>query len=762
MKTAVPRPLVVLAKLALASTRHHRRDEAIDDLLELHRDIAATRGGAAAHRRFLDELTRLCFWALIRHRPGGARPVASPLSSGPAPRENPTMHVFTDLRFAIRALRRQPLFTSAALLTLALGIGGVVAVFSVVNGVLLAPLSFAAPDDVIAITGLFQGDQRYPVSIPGYWRIHNEVDALESVAAVRGQRAVLSDRGMDPEHIDVGLITENYFDVLGFGVHLGAPLTRELDDGILLSYELWERRYGADPSIVGRTVQFDGSALPVAGVLPPGANPNPMTTRLTRRTYRAWRLLPESWIADDGDWEIMTLVLVGRRAQGVELRTLQAQLDAVALRVQAEVSDREDMTWHAAFFIDEYVGASRPAIRALVGAVSFVMLIACFNVANLFLARGQGRTGELALRAAVGASAARLRQLLLLESLVLATAQRQLLETYLARYREATSRSGENAAPADARVISQAVEPTEVSFPKVLPITIVAAFAAFLVSCVIIMLSELFSGRALRPVGRREDEVFDEEPVEFQPVQPVAEPVIRPVHVEAAPAVAREPVMAAPVESKPEPEPAEPEFDAPEEDDFSIASVADHLSADDVRVAISVSPAGDEGSVNAVALARLVAEEGRKIVLIDLTGSACPTRLMTETADLAGITNLLAGEVPFTETIHADRLSDAHIIPQGDADPVLAMRGIERLQMIIDALANAYDTVLIECGPADAGAISRVTRARDTKIIISAPSVANEEIIELITGFGEAGFGEIVLMTGTGYPQPGNSGRRAA
>ncbi|WP_421868355.1 GumC family protein [Pararhizobium sp.] len=343
-----------------------------------------------------------------------------------------------------------------------------------------------------------------------------------------------------------------------------------------------------------------------------------------------------------------------------------------------------------------------------------------------------------------------------------ATAQRQLLETYLARYREATSRSGENAAPADARVISQAVEPTEVSFPKVLPITIVAAFAAFLVSCVIIMLSELFSGRALRPVGRREDEVFDEEPVEFQPVQPVAEPVIRPVHVEAAPAVAREPVMAAPVESKPEPEPAEPEFDAPEEDDFSIASVADHLSADDVRVAISVSPAGDEGSVNAVALARLVAEEGRKIVLIDLTGSACPTRLMTETADLAGITNLLAGEVPFTETIHADRLSDAHIIPQGDADPVLAMRGIERLQMIIDALANAYDTVLIECGPADAGAISRVTRARDTKIIISAPSVANEEIIELITGFGEAGFGEIVLMTGTGYPQPGNSGRRAA
>ena len=332
-----------------------------------------------------------------------------------------------------------------------------------------------------------------------------------------------------------------------------------------------------------------------------------------------------------------------------------------------------------------------------------------------------------------------------------ATAQRQLLETYLARYREATSRSGENAAPADARIISQAVEPTEVSFPKVLPITIVAAFASFLVSCVIIMLSELFSGRALRPVGRREEQAYEEEQVQEAP--PARKVVSQPEAVRAAPVAAREPVVA---------DAAALDDVEPEEDDFSIESVADHLCEDDVRVAISVSPAGDDGSVNAVALTRLVAEEGRKIVLIDLTGSACPTRLMAQSTDLAGITNLLVGEVPFTETIHADRLSDAHIIPQGDADPVLAMRGIERLQMMIDALSNAYDTVLIECGPADVNAIRKVTRSKDTQIIISAPAVGNEEIIELITGFGEAGFGEIVLMTGTGYPQPGNSGRRAA
>ncbi|KQS93916.1 MULTISPECIES: GumC family protein [unclassified Rhizobium] len=322
-----------------------------------------------------------------------------------------------------------------------------------------------------------------------------------------------------------------------------------------------------------------------------------------------------------------------------------------------------------------------------------------------------------------------------------AVAQRQLLETYLARYREATSRSGADAAPADARVISRAVEPTEAQFPKVVPITIVAAFASFLVSCVVIMLSELFSGRALRPVGVEHETVVEEEKQKRAAAPLREQPVPATERVAVAPQVAPADIT---------------------DDDFSIQSVAEHVCGDDVRVAISVSPAGDKGSMHTVMLARLVAEQGRKIAVIDLTGSAYPTRLMAQSAGLAGITNLLVGEVPFTETIHSDRLSDAHIIPQGDADAALAMRGIERLQMIIDALTNAYDTVLVECGPADVEAIKRVYRSQDAEIIISAPSVDNEAIIDLITGFGEAGFTNIVLMTGTGYPKSGDSGRRAA
>jgi len=327
-----------------------------------------------------------------------------------------------------------------------------------------------------------------------------------------------------------------------------------------------------------------------------------------------------------------------------------------------------------------------------------------------------------------------------------ATSQRQLLETYLARYREATSRTGVNSTPADGRIISQAVEPTEVHFPKVLPITIVAALAAFLISCVVMMLSELFSGRALRPVDYEDDQSSGEQPAVVTTRVPLKA---------AEPQVARS-LLEQPVDV------AEAAPEAAAVDDFSIESVAYHICSNDIRVAVSVSPAGDQGSTAAVMLARLIAEEGRKIVLIDLTGSACPSRLMAQSTQLPGITNLLAGEVPFTETIHADRLSDAHVIPQGDADPVIAMRGIERLAMIVDALTNAYDTVLVECGPADVTAVRKVMRSTETEIILSAPAVSDDDIIELINGFGEAGYSDIVLMTATGLPQPGHPGRRAA
>ncbi|GMB81553.1 exopolysaccharide transport family protein [Shinella zoogloeoides] len=352
-----------------------------------------------------------------------------------------------------------------------------------------------------------------------------------------------------------------------------------------------------------------------------------------------------------------------------------------------------------------------------------------------------------------------------------ATAQRQLLETYLARYREATSRTSGNATPADARIISAAVEPTEVSFPKVIPITVVGGVAGFALSAIVILLAELFSGRALKPTTavaaaprrREEEDVVVETP---EPAATVKQPVL-PADHEAL----REPVMPArsllsdmepEEEDEEEPEIAAAEAEDEDDGDYSIAAVADHLVENDIPVAISVSPSGDRGSAATVMLARRIAQENRKTLIIDLTGSACPTRLMAQSQFLPGITDLLVGDAAFGDIIHGDRLSDAHIIPRGNANIRRAMRGIDRLAMVVDSLSGAYDTVIVECGAAEVEGVRRLTRDQQVDIILSLPGAEEDEVVDLLTAFGDAGYSEIVLMTGEAKEPPGHPGRRAA
>ena len=364
-----------------------------------------------------------------------------------------------------------------------------------------------------------------------------------------------------------------------------------------------------------------------------------------------------------------------------------------------------------------------------------------------------------------------------------ATAQRQLLETYLARYREATTRTDSGSTPADARIISAAAEPTEVAFPKVLPITIVGGVAGFALSAIIILLAELFSGRALKPVGtvavvhhRREEEEDEIEPVVVIAEEPVVraepvvykEPVPRADHgiVRDVHAPAKSLLSGIAVDEEEEENGMQPSLlDTPgleDEGDFSVGAVARHIIENNISVAISVSPSGDRGSTATVMLARRIAEDHRKTLLIDLTGSACPTRLMAQSMDVPGITDLLVGDAAFGDIIHGDRLSGAHIIPRGNANIKRAMRGIDRLAMVIDSLSDAYDTVIVECGPAEVDGVRRLTRGQETDIILSIPGADEDEIVELIGAFGEAGYSEIVLMTGDGVVPPNYPGRRAA
>jgi Mrp family chromosome partitioning ATPase len=318
-----------------------------------------------------------------------------------------------------------------------------------------------------------------------------------------------------------------------------------------------------------------------------------------------------------------------------------------------------------------------------------------------------------------------------------AAAQRDLLETYLGRYREAASRTEPKSLPADARVISRAVPASESHYPKKLPIVGVAAFATFLLSSIGVMLGELFSGRALRPSAGFIREPAEEHTVAVAEVAGGEASVEPPLAIEALPNISND------------------------ADDFSVEAVADQLVTDGTPVAICVSPEGDEGSAAAVMLARTVAGDGLKTLLIDLTGSACPTELMAESKRLPGLTDLMCGDVAIADSIHPDRLSSAHIIPHGNANARRAMRAIDRLPMIIDALTEAYDMVIVECGAADAAAVARIARVENGEIVLSILRSDANEVGRFLAEFNEQGFGDVLLMT-PGLPTGPLGQRRSA
>ncbi|MBY5545370.1 chain-length determining protein [Rhizobium leguminosarum] len=327
-----------------------------------------------------------------------------------------------------------------------------------------------------------------------------------------------------------------------------------------------------------------------------------------------------------------------------------------------------------------------------------------------------------------------------------ANAQRQLLETYLVRYREAASRADSNSSPADARIVSRAVEPVDPYFPKVVPIVVVAAVATLIMSAIVIMLAELFSGRALRPTDASPETIEAEAVVEEKHV-PQAAPIAaagKPVQPSMLAVVADEEDTIEDVKAAEDVPEDEPEDD----NEFSVASVADYLTGSRAPLAIAISPTGENGSAATVSLTRMLADAGHRVILIDMTGSGYPTELMAEDPAALGVTDLLCGEAAFGDTIHGDRLSDAHLIPQGQSDVRRAMRGVDRLSLLLDALAAAYDLVVVECGSADVAGVSRLTRSRDVEIILSLPEVEETIFVALMTEFQAAGYERVVLMSG--------------
>ena len=345
-----------------------------------------------------------------------------------------------------------------------------------------------------------------------------------------------------------------------------------------------------------------------------------------------------------------------------------------------------------------------------------------------------------------------------------AAAQRELLESYLASYREASSRGDRNYLPADARVFSRAIEPAEPYFPKKLPIIGAAFAASLLIMAIVTLLRELFSGRAMRPAGQIDMPMVEDVEMPHRREEPALTPA------EAARAAARSHEVAEPpapeepeeveIEAKPEPVAAMRRAAPMPENRFGeidVDEAASDLIASGAARVIFVSTGIDDGAAAAVLVAREIADTGLRVLLLDLTASGAASRATVESRFLSGVTDLLVGEAQFADVIHPDHFSSLHVMPIGTANLQRAMRSVERLPIVLDSLNTAYDLVLIDGGPSNAEAVSRLI-GEDTRIVVSAIRPVRE-VGEVAEELASAGLGDpmIVIPSALVDAQPGRT-----